>query len=100
MPEDENLALVLRELLESAAKVLAEVEAGLGLPWVGKPDLFGRDRSAGAHVIERGVSGDAHDPRRKGDLALLVLLIAFISFAKTFWVMSSASWWSWTKLAM
>jgi hypothetical protein len=34
----------------------------------------------------------------KGTSRVSYFLIALISFAKTFWVMSSASWASWTML--
>ena len=95
----EHLALVLGQLLEGVAQV-AGLRSRLVWAW---PVSVSRTSSVGTARRARMWSSAALRATRmiqaaKGTSRCSYLLIAVISLAKTFWVMSSASWWSWTKL--
>ena len=92
MAQDQDLALILGQLLERPPEILAELGARLGMAIVDHPTS-----SAGIARRERMWSSAAlRDTRMiqaaKGTSRCSYFRIAVISLAKTFWVMSSASW--------
>lgn len=72
VPQDDDVALILWQRTER----LLEAPASVGIRIIGEDagseDLFKWDRPALPYMVNRGVTCDANDPRRKWDFAWLV----------------------------
>ena len=74
MPQDQDVPLLLRQLLQRLAEIAAALVADLAMVVILNPDVFTGHHPPRAQVVQGRVAGDSQDPGGERHFPRLVFL--------------------------